>query len=446
MATVRFEKDRYDFYIGGYAPFSSDNNRHDLLFNYINKDLSQLPVLLEGYVSKALDIRSFDLTGYRYSKDDAAQINDILMSLHPYYKFDYEFNHYSTFINAIGEYLNALLINASWKEEDGRFAGFERLYEREWYIKRFSILTEPYLDFFRPDDSSHPQNKFYEKYSYLIGQDCPDDFEVMISIPYWKKNEKGFDHELKTQEFVKRTLFWTMDLSVPYLGRMTVPQRVWLYGNLFGAWHKEYELKVEKRLSLKIPYLYRHGETADKSRISLEMDGLSRQLEALYDSYISNTEISEEAKDALDIAANYAARLASDVVDHEEYEIVDIRELLFLEILHMIECRTQIKRCNNCGLYFVVTNRNQLYCDRPTSDAKQTCAEVGPMRAFSRKKESEPALKKYTKAYNTHRMRVKNKIMTQDDFEAWHKEAKEKLEKVRAGKLDEDEYAKWLKK
>lgn len=201
MATVRFEKDRYDFYIGGYAPFSSDNNRHDLLFNYVNKDLSQLPVLLEGYISKALDIRRFDLTGYRYSKNDAAQINDILMSLHPYYKFDYEFNHYSTFINAIGEYLNVLLLNASWKEEDGRFAGFERLYEREeereWYNKRFSILTEPYLDFFLSDDSSHPKNKFYEKYRYLIGEDCPDDFEVMISIPYWKKMKKDLTMSLK---------------------------------------------------------------------------------------------------------------------------------------------------------------------------------------------------------------------------------------------------------
>lgn len=442
---VRFKEDRYDFYSRLYS-FGSEANRHNLLFSYVSKDISCLPPLLENYVSKGMDKSSFELTGYQYTENDALEIRNILLPLHDYYKADLVSNNFNTLVNAIGEYFNALLISASWQETEGKFKRFDPIYEKEWYCKRFDALTAPYLESIRKDNHKHPHFTFFEKYKSMVGDDLPDDWESVFFLPNGKRNEKGFAYEIQTHEFVKRILFWIFDLSAPYIHSLTVPQREWLYGNIYGALRKEYEMTIPRHLFLSIPYLYKHKKDNKHSQISMQINELSRPLEAIYEAYVNNKAISEESERSFKIAYNYAIQLDNSMV-HEEYEITDLRQLLFLEILHMIQKEQQIKKCKNCGLYFIVNNRNQLYCNRLTDDGKTTCDEIGKKRSFQRKKEADPALNLYTKAYNTHRMRVKNRIgdWNKDKLNTWRLEAKTKLEMVRLGTLDIDKYSRWLK-
>lgn len=52
-------------------------------------------------------------------------------------------------------------------------------------------------------------------------------------------------------------------------------------------------------------------------------------------------------------------------------------EMFYFEFMQIMENGRQIKRCKNCGKYFVLTdNRKREYCDRPFKDGKK-CSEIG---------------------------------------------------------------------
>ncbi len=60
--------------------------------------------------------------------------------------------------------------------------------------------------------------------------------------------------------------------------------------------------------------------------------------------------------------------------------------------------------------------------------------------------DNEEELKIYNRAYKTHHARLRNKKMNSHEFETWTHEAKDRLEKVRAGELDIAAFKEWLKK
>ncbi|MGO4928349.1 DUF6076 domain-containing protein [Fundicoccus sp. Sow4_F4] len=54
--------------------------------------------------------------------------------------------------------------------------------------------------------------------------------------------------------------------------------------------------------------------------------------------------------------------------------------------------RTLVKKCRNCGRYFVVKNLNVEYCSRlidPDEESldNRTCSDVGPKRSYMKKLE-----------------------------------------------------------
>ena len=117
----------------------------------------------------------------------------------------------------------------------------------------------------------------------------------------------------------------------------------------------------------------------------------------------------------------------------------------------MVLDQTPVKKCRNCGKYFVVKNLNVEYCDRPIdddeeSDDHRTCSDVGPKRSYQKKLEQDQPLKFYERSYKTHYARIKSGKMSKAEFFEWQKEAKEKLELVRSDNYDFEEFKLWLKK
>lgn len=55
---------------------------------------------------------------------------------------------------------------------------------------------------------------------------------------------------------------------------------------------------------------------------------------------------------------------------YEKYEIDTLKQLLYLEIISMIQKGTIIWKCRNCNRYFVVSNRKVAYCDRMDNTGK----------------------------------------------------------------------------
>lgn len=434
MILVRFTDDGYSFIDTNVVRFIEDKQHH-LLFDYVsNKSLFQLPNLLEQYVIKKMDIATFKLNDYQYTETDSEAINKILTDLHPYYQY----NTKAVFVKMIGNYLNALLLKSSYHE--GQIPMFYPEYDQDWYVERFKALADHYL---RVDDES--PNFFYEEYRYYVGDD--DENEVSFSfLPKHILDRPANEciDEIWTQESVARLLYWVLDITVDNLKDLTVSQRVWLYANIFST---SSERSVIEHLSLTEPIRYNVGQdhTPQWEMCNRKEDIFEPLYGKLDKLHVNQNDIAPNTLTALNKAIEWARQLKSNEI-YEEYEVTDLYQLLFLEILKMIKSNTIIRKCTHCGRYFIVDNLNMRYCSRIADGESKPCNIIGSKSAFDKKMKTDNALKLYNKAYKTHYARINGDTFTRDEFDRWKKEAKAKLDKVRDGKLCISEFEGWLKK
>ena len=106
-----------------------------------------------------------------------------------------------------------------------------------------------------------------------------------------------------------------------------------------------------------------------------------------------------------------------------------------------------IKKCQNCGMYFIPNSRlDEIYCDYPKENGK-TCREQGAILSYNKRLQEKSAYTEYRKTYQQ-KFGIVNK--NKDDkklkaeFETWKKQAKEKIIKLKHGELTEDEVYEWL--
>lgn len=428
MAFVRFGDDGYDYCDNGYHILFTEDKSHKHLFDYITKDLSELPKLLELYVSQKMDITTFDLQDHQYDDNYSNEIIKILKSAHPYY----EHECIKVFLKAIGCYFNHLLIHSSYKNNI-----LYNTYDEQWFLKRLKAITSPFL---QGNGINQYLGEFYAEYRYKVSADVHESIEETFAyLPYETLPAQGFIDEIRTQEYVKKMLFWILDISVQKIGKLSIPQRIWLYENIVHRAYGRSEKKVTKYLAFSPAFLFQKNNY----NIS-DMDDLFRPLYTLSEFNIDHDGIPLETLDVLNGVISIAKNVSKPKV-YEEYEINNLHQLLYLEILLMIQAGMNIRRCKNCGKYFVVPNRKMAYCDRKASE-KESCAMIGAKRTFEKKMKAEPALEMYTRAYKTHHARIRNGIMTAEMFSNWKEEANEKLAKVRAGEMNISDFEKWLKK
>lgn len=133
-----------------------------------------------------------------------------------------------------------------------------------------------------------------------------------------------------------------------------------------------------------------------------------------------------------------------------DYLITDFEDCLYLEMREILMRRLKIKRCKNCGRYFIPKKGNVDYCHRRFTGDGKTCAQVGYAQTFAKSVKSDELLQAYTRAYKAHYARMskprkKAANITREDFEAWYAQAKQKLEQARSGELDAETFIQWLK-
>lgn len=434
MILVRFTDDGYSFIETNVVRFIEDKQHH-LLFDYVsNKSLFQLPNLLEQYVIKKMDIASFKLNDYQYTETDSEAINKILTDLHPYYRY----NTKTVFVKMIGNYLNALLLKSSYHE--GQTPRSYSEYNRDWYVERFKALADHYLRF---DDES--PDSFYKEYRNYVGY-SEEDEESFSFLPKHILNRPANEciDEIWTHESVARLLYWILDITVHNLKDLTVSQRVWLYANIFST---STERSVIEHLSLTKPIRYNVGQdnTPQWEMCNRKEDIFEPLYGKLDKLHVNQSNNVPDTQAALNIAIEWARQLKSNEI-YEEYEVTDLYQLLYLEILKMIKSNTTIRKCSHCERYFIVENLNVRYCSRIADGENKPCNIIGSKSTFDKKMKTDEALKLYHKAYKTHYARINGDTFTRDKFDRWKKEAKAKLGIVREGKLCISEFEKWLKK
>lgn len=108
-----------------------------------------------------------------------------------------------------------------------------------------------------------------------------------------------------------------------------------------------------------------------------------------------------------------------------------------------------IKKCQNCGMYFIPSSRlDEIYCDYPKEKGK-TCREQGAVQAYNERLKQNKALAEYRRLYQLKSMAVgrnKDNKQMKKDFDKWKKDAKDRVNKLKHGVLTEDEVYEWLVK
>ena len=116
----------------------------------------------------------------------------------------------------------------------------------------------------------------------------------------------------------------------------------------------------------------------------------------------------------------------------------------------MIKEQVIIKKCSNCGGYFIPQKRSDaIYCDRPSQqDAAMTCKEYGTKRLWYDRLKDNKSAKLYRNIYMAKQMLAKRHPdiqMHQDDFIEYKRDATQWKKDVKEGVKTDEEYIKWLK-
>ena len=126
-------------------------------------------------------------------------------------------------------------------------------------------------------------------------------------------------------------------------------------------------------------------------------------------------------------------------------QVSSIFEMLNYEFFKMLECDVTVRKCRNCGRYFVVKgNYNTEYCDRPVEGSVRTCQAVGAEKAYKDKISSEDAWRLYKKYYKRYYARIAVGTIKEKDFRRWNAEAAYKRDDCLTGTLSSAEYEEWL--
>ena len=127
-------------------------------------------------------------------------------------------------------------------------------------------------------------------------------------------------------------------------------------------------------------------------------------------------------------------------------EIDNFYNLLFLELCFILQEKTYLKKCKNCGKYFLTINSAVIYCDNVFEDNK-TCREIGANKVFSKNLERDEAYNLYRKVYKKKQALAKSKGGSFEvEYNLFKNQGKDKKNAYKLKEITKKEFMDWLKK
>ena len=97
--------------------------------------------------------------------------------------------------------------------------------------------------------------------------------------------------------------------------------------------------------------------------------------------------------------------------------------------------------CSYCGKYFAIPRRDTAeFCSLTVGENGHTCREVGAVKHWAEKKNSDELFREYKKRFNW----IKAGKIDPGAFYAWSSTAKGKRDECAAGKIIFEEFKEWL--
>ncbi len=126
------------------------------------------------------------------------------------------------------------------------------------------------------------------------------------------------------------------------------------------------------------------------------------------------------------------------------FEINSVKEILDISLSLFVENKFTIKKCKNCGKYFIPHNK-QVYCDNQSpQNPNKTCKNL----TDDLRDNKNPIYEVYRNNYKTQsnkKRRNKHIKTIENKFNEWNKRAREEMEKCILGEMTLDEYKQWHK-
>ncbi len=128
-----------------------------------------------------------------------------------------------------------------------------------------------------------------------------------------------------------------------------------------------------------------------------------------------------------------------------EYELSRLDEALVLEFEQMLRMNLRMKRCKNCGRYFVLKgNYPTDYCDKIPQGESKSCQTIAATGKYAQKLNECPPLAIYNKEYKRLHGRMSSGKITHEQFNTWKSKAKLLRDQCAQGLVSEEDFRAWL--
>lgn len=131
------------------------------------------------------------------------------------------------------------------------------------------------------------------------------------------------------------------------------------------------------------------------------------------------------------------------------YTCDGIEDVCMATLYHLLKLKMTIKKCNNCGKYFIPLRRSDaIYCDRRSPfNPSKTCKEDGSQRTFEGKLKFDDVEKLRRSIYQSKQMRViRNPDITtyKENFDKWKRDVNKWKANIKNGLNTTEEFVQWL--
>ena len=397
------------------------------LFHFVDTDLSKFMELFLTYFDSRINRTTLECK--ETETDLMEQLYTTFTVLHPFFQSD---EHTSSLPYLLANTLNQVVEKAELTKEH--------------YMGLLSHLTGPALNScckragrLSPYyDSALFAQRFYEEYRQR------DKASIHNK---WRKD--GIGGIVSLQKYIRSYLYWILDSTAARFDALTQEQRLRLFSSVFGSSNAWQPFAIRDVLCPGMPNSHTVAdidsvvdETQRMAAEEIERSQYAKVLEEL----VSDSELLSE-----DIADWLAAKVDNAIHDDttswfRAYEIASFSDYLLLQVSLLTEKKVIIKRCKNCGRYFIPEKISIDYCHRILPGETQSCYEIGPKRVFNKLLAADLPRNLYSKAYKKYQARLRRKVITEDEFNTWREDAKEYLNNVQHGLISMEEYTEWMQK
>lgn len=338
--------------------------------------------------------------------------------------FSFDFNDKEKDNNNNGRNKNGGTRHIKWKETEGTDRGLK--HPGSLYFPFVERLGSMLLRFLNADLSTY--ETAYKDFFYAYGFEILKDLDEFSEFEF--KGQYGDD-----ETYLKET---------KKIYDILKEQIIYVQENIKDA--VDYIYNINENDNLK-PFTYTQRYAVYLIKRMGKLYSYIKNDEVIADNYSNKyDELGHMSENELLIKLKQEGMLISMVNTHKSSDISSICYAI-LEELSKTD-NYPIKKCQNCGMYFIPSFRlDEIYCDYPKKNGK-TCRDQGAILSYNKRLQEKNPYTEYRKLYQQKFAFVnKNKKDKQinKEFDIWKKQAKEMIFKWKHNELTDDEVYKWLK-